>query len=393
MCLKSKLTGLLTAFLILFCTTAQAQLLLNGLAVHQELGNEQFIGAFYSERLTDGTSSTPIDINNAMRMELKVTNPAGLTSRRFSRLWIEGMAINNPNSLLTAQADNMVKFDGMFQGRLTTNDHIVFDQRPNQGVKISINDVVLGTIADDQFFPMLLRTWIGRVPLSSTFRDNLLKGGNVNSDLLTRYNSIQPSADRTADIESWADPSEAQQVAAVTDTKPTAPKPGITPVPAPVIAAPKVELPDLASKSEPVEAKPEPKPTPTAKPEPKPVRPAARTPVDDEDEDERKPALTAQSLLARQFYVSDLLKKIRTNVTYPRRALDKNQEGSVRISIIIDREGNIKNMTWLEESEHSTLNKEAWRAISRSAPFPAMPAAIPGSGFEFSAPITFALPK
>lgn len=391
--IKPRIPDYLFAFLLLFCSFTKAEPLLNGLALHQELGNEQFIGALYSQTLSDN-ADTLINSNSAMRMELKIVDPAGMMIRRFSRMWIEGMAINNTNAMLTAQADNMVLFDGLFKGRLEANDHIVFAHTPGQGLNISVNNVLLGNIADDQFFPMLLRTWIGRVPLSSTYREDLLKVGNVNADLRGRYERIQPSPARVAAITAWSKPKEQEPAPLVavreTPAPATRPQPA-TPAPtpaAPVIEAPKVELPRLAE-----EPKVEPeRPAVVAAPEPRP-EPARPAVAARDDDDDNEPALTAQSLLARQFYVSDLLKKIRTNVKYPRRALDRGHEGGVRISISIDRQGNIQSMAWLEETRHDTLNKEAWEAVQRSAPFPAIPDAIPGSRFEFSAPITFALPR
>jgi protein TonB len=391
--LKQRIPDYLTALLLIFSASVHAQPLLNGVALHQELGNEQFIGALYSETLSDDPD-TLINNSSAMRMELKIVNPDGMMIRRFSRMWIEGMAINNSNALLTAQADNMVKFDGLFKGRLEANDHVVFAQTPGKGLDVSVNNVLLGNIPDDKFFPMLLRTWIGRVPLSSTYREDLLKVGDVNADLRGRYERIQPSAARVAAVTSWSTPEQPEPTQVAVAPKPTvatpAPTPS-TPAPAPVIAAPKVELPKLQDDR--VAPKPEPeKPAVAARPDPQPARPAA-VPARVEEEEDDEPALTAQSLLARQFYVSDLLKKIRTNVKYPRRAMDRGQEGGIRISVAIDRKGNIKSMSWLEETRHDSLNDEAWKAIERSAPFPAMPDAIPGSGFEFSAPITFTLPK
>lgn len=384
-----KIFGYLIALSTFFGGFVQAEPLLNGIAIHEELGKEQFIGAIYSETLSD-SADTLINSRSAMKMELKVVTPDGLTTRRFSRMWIEGMAINNATSQLTAQADNMVKFDGLFKGRLEINDHIVFDQTPGQGVEVRVNNVSLGRIPDDQFFPMLLRTWVGRVPLSSTYRENLLKVGNVSADLRSRYERITPSAARIATVTSWKKPEANTEVVAATK-----PEPKIDSKPAPIIAPPKVELPTLAQQrssqaQEAEQAKPVVAAKPEAKPEPTPTKPA---PVVDEEDEEEKPALTAQSLLARQFYVSDLLKKVRANVRYPRRALERSQEGGIRISVEIDRKGNIKSMSWLEESRHKILNKEAWDAVERSAPFPAMPNAIPGAGFEFSAPITFTLPK
>src|SRR5690606_13939535 len=124
-------------WLLAFCwsSLSHAAPMLNGLAVHQELGNEIFIGALYSEVLSDDPQ-TLMSSNLPMRMELKIIAPDGIPLRRFSRMWIEGMAINNNSSLLTEQADNVVKFDGLFKGKLLQNDHIVFALTPNAGVDI-----------------------------------------------------------------------------------------------------------------------------------------------------------------------------------------------------------------------------------------------------------------
>ena len=205
MCLKIALRVFYYVALTVSCFSAQAAPMLNGLATHQELGAELFIGALYSEALSNDPDAL---INSAlpMRMELKVVAPDGLATRRFSRMWIEGMAINNSNAVLTAQADNMVKFDSLFKGRLQQNDHVVFALNPGDGVDVSVNDVLLGTIEDDKFFPLLLRTWIGSVPLSSDYRANLLTMGDVPADLRTRYNAITFTPARVTEINSWKKP-------------------------------------------------------------------------------------------------------------------------------------------------------------------------------------------
>src|SRR5690606_1684592 len=104
---------------------AYAATLLNGMAVHQELGRDQFIGALYTDTLTDN-ASVVLAADMPIRMELKITSDTGLTARRFSRLWVEGMAINVRSDTLTAQADNMVAFTRLFKGRLNQDDHVVF---------------------------------------------------------------------------------------------------------------------------------------------------------------------------------------------------------------------------------------------------------------------------
>lgn len=395
MCSKIALRVFLCLALIVSCVSASAAPMLNGLAVHQELGAEQFIGALYSEALSNDPD-TLISNSLPMRMELKIVAPDGLATRRFSRMWIEGMAINNSNALLTAQADNMVKFDGLFKGRLQQNDHIIFALNPGDGVDISVNNVLLGNIEDDQFFPMLLRTWIGRVPLSSDYRANLLTVGDVPADLRTRYDAITFTSARVAEINSWKKPIlEPAQVAAAPTRE--APRPATEPAtPTPPVSLPpiaRVELPELERQdSPPGAASDEQTPTSPAPVEEQTSAVAATQPppaADDEEDEENQPALTAQSLLARQFYGSDILKKIRANVRYPRLSLERNQEGSTRIALVVNRDGSIASMAWIEESKHDRLNREAWAAVERAAPFPPLPDSLPGRSFEFTAPISF----
>ena len=385
-----KFNWLLALSLTLLCSLAKAEPMLNGIALHQELGQEVFIGALYSDTLSNNSDNL-LNSNGSMRMELKIVAPEGMTTRRFSRLWIEGMAINNKPDLLTAQADNMVKFDGLFKGRFLSNDHIVFSSAPGNGVNISVNGVLLGNIKDNQFFSMLLSTWIGRVPLSSDYRDAILKMGNVDAGLRGRFAAIAPSTSRVAAINAWLAPvevaaassskaAEKSSAKASSSARSTAVE-SVAQVAKPVIptpAMPAIEKPNLSLATASAS---------TSSASAKPV-------VQDEDDDEdAAPALTAQSLLARQFYVSDMLKKVFSKTRYPSRALDRGQEGSVRFGVVIDREGNILSLSPLEESKYDLLNREAGDAIKRAAPFPPVPEAISGSRFEFTVPIRFTLPQ
>lgn len=385
------------AFLLsFFCGLARAEPMLNGIGVHQELGREIFIGALFSESLSND-AGTLLRNQQPMRMELKIVSPEGITARRFSRLWIEGLAVNSKAEALMAQADNTVAFDGMFKGRLVQNDHIKISNTPGRGVSISVNDVLLGTIKDDNFFSMLLATWIGQVPLSSDYRDSLLKVGDVDAGLRGRFDSISATPGRIAEIREWTGAQEqiAQNTRSSTPPKSATrssarvelavEKPEVPKLPAIEIEKPALDVPApavqvAASQAASSEAA---KPVAAAKP----TTPA----VIEEDEDEG-PALTAQTLLARQFYVSDSIKKIRSKTKYPQRALDRGQSGNVRVAVVIDRQGNILNTNILERSTHELLNKEALEAIKRAAPFPALPEAIAGARFEFTVPMRWTLP-
>lgn len=387
--------------LLIFCTFTKAEPMLNGIGTHQELGKDLFIGALFSESLSNN-ADTLLNNSQAMRIELKIVAADGFTTRRFSNMWIEGMAINNKVDVLTAQADNMVKFSGLFKGRFQTGDHIVFTSTPTKGVDISVNGVVLGNIADYTFFSMLLTTWIGKVPLSSDYRDSLLKVGDVDAGLRARYDAIKPSVARVAEINGWktgvaattvadakskADEKKAAELAAAglkdaaqTATKPTMPDLAVG------IEKPTLDIPKLDAEEQPA--------TTATVADTKPVAATPTTaPTPAEEEEEAAPVLTAQSLVARQVYISGNLKKIFSKTRYPGNALQKGHAGSVRVAVIIDRQGNIVSTKTLEESKYSALNKEAVNAIKRAAPYPAVPDAVVGNTFEFTVPIRFTLPK
>lgn len=378
--------ALLGIFLVVICHAVRAEPMLNGVGVHQELGREVFIGALFSESLSNDASAL-LRNPQPMRMELKIVATEGITARRFSRMWIEGLAVNSKADVLMAQADNTVIFDAMFKGRLVKDDHIVITNTPGKGVSVSVNTVEIGTIGDDKFFSMLLATWIGNVPLSSDYRDSLLKVGDVDAGLRGRFSSMSPTAARIAEVNAWGVNKvdvEPQQLADKKAESPALTKPDVPKLNAPTIDKPKLEIPvpvaQITSSSETSSS--------TAS-----VAVAAVQPDEASEEEDEGPALTAQTLLARQFYVSDAIKKIRTKTKYPARALERGYAGSVRVAVVIDRQGNIIGTNLLENSQYDLLNKEALEAIKRSAPFPALPADIVGSRFEFTVPMRWALPK
>lgn len=386
---------LISISLLIICQATRAEPMLNGIAVHQELGQEVFIGALFSESLSND-ADTLINNSQPMRMELKIVAPDGLTTRRFSRMWIEGMAVNSKADVLTAQADNMVKFDGLFKGRFVKNDFISFANHPGRGVDIAVNGVLLGNIKDNAFFSMLLSTWIGKIPLSSEYRDSLLKVGDVDASLRSRFTAITPTAARTAEVKEWTGVmvavEETKSSAASSSKASTAAAKAATAATAVVIAKPELPKLDVPAIEKPALDVPVPTaPAEKAAPAATAAAPAAAAKV--EEEDEEGPALTAQSLLARQFYVSDAIKKIRSKTKYPQRALDRSQAGNVRVSVVIDREGNILNSDLLESSKFDLLNKEAIEAVKRSAPFPALPEEVSGARFEFTVPIRWTLPE
>lgn len=386
---------------------AAADPLLNGVATHTELSQEQFIAGLYTSTLSSERNDILLKEEDK-RMQVRVTADS-ITPRRFRRMWIEGMAINASSSELEKHSENMAAFSNMLRVRLAAGDIFTVDRTASE-VRVIINGTTLGTINDPTFFDLLLRTWIGPVPLSSNFRDSLLKAGETDPDILARFEATRPTDERIAAIENAIQnrpaPATEPQVAQVEtpseDASPSVSRPAIS---APSTTTAIVRPPDLSlaqpqqegdQPSSPQQESAAPTPRPTATPTPRPTQVAVApkpTPgaardssvLDEEDDEE----FTASSLLQQQLYIAELKRWSNKFTEYPRRALDRNQQGTVRVSVTIDRQGNVKNAEVVEETRYSLLNRGAVDIVEKASPYPAIPDDIAGENFTFSFPIIF----
>lgn len=387
----------LVTALLAFATalSVQAAPLLNGLAVEQQFNKDRYIAAVYSENLTDNSNAL-LDNNTPRRLEVRILADS-LSARRFRNQWMEGIAINNSGDLLTRQADNMVTFANLFGGRFYRGDHLSVAFAADTGTtSVALNGTPLGQVEDREFFNTLLRAWIGPVPPSSDYRDGLLANGDVSSSMLGRYETLEPSAERIAQVSDQieARSEEADEEPAKEETaaaKPDVDKPEVE---KPELAGAAVPPPTLASLDKPAAAAKKVAPKPS-KPKPEPAKTVAkRTPppqeVEEEEEEEEAP-LTADLILARQLYHSQLLRHTYGYIRYPQRAQERGQEGSVRLNVTIDRQGKVRDIQTVQDSRYATLNRAAREAVEDASPFPSAPRQLIKEDFQFTVPITFRL--
>lgn len=381
---------------------ASAAPLLNGVSVYSELGSEKFIAGLYSSSLSK-SSKNILEEAGEKTIEVRVVDER-LSSRRFKRMWIEGIAINSSTTELENHAQNMADFSNLLKVKLKRGDIFKVEKLP-ENVRISVNEIALGEIENTEFFDLLLRTWIGFVPLSSEFRDGLLAEGAVPSPLLSRFEQIQPSPERVAILEQAIinkqeqEAEEQEQVASVEEKKPARislpPEKIQVAVAAPTVK-PSVSAPAVAEQK-PVQ-KPKVEKVAAAKPKtlPAPTQislPPAQEELDESifDDEEADVELTAEGLLIQQLYYSRLANYTQNFARYPRIAQERGREGSLLIRVTIDREGKVLDTEFIEETESYSLNKEAKRAVKRASPFPPIPTEIIGQEFSFMFRLTFSL--
>ena len=106
-----------------------------------------------------------------------------------------------------------------------------------------------------------------------------------------------------------------------------------------------------------------------------------------------KPAVSrAEQIGLFRIYRSNLLKLTYQHVVYPESAIDRNHQGDVIVTLIIQRDGKVQSVELRERAEFSSLNKAAKQAIDNAKKaFPPAPKRLIGESFEVTMPIKFRL--
>lgn len=384
---------LLLLMLLNFVGNVHAAPRLNGMATHVQLGEEQFIAALYSDTLSSDARDLMLkDEDKAMELRILADN---LFARRFQRMWIEGIAINAGTTEMEKNAQHLASFSNSLKVRMIRGDILRIERMTADNVtKVQLNNQLIDTIPDAKFFDLLLRTWLGPVPLSSNFKDALLSAGNVDAELAGRFSQITPSSARIAEVSTLFEATPATQSPAARPDSSAGSAVATTSAPTPGTTGPASENP---APSEPAEDAVASNTPPATQPPPEPEQLVTEAnlfedeAIFEDEEDNEAYSFTAENLLSEQIYIAKLTKWTGNFVTYPRGALRNQQQGTVRLTVTLARDGRVKDVQILEKSEYDTLNKAATRAVKSASPYPAVPDAITGEQFLFTVPVVFRL--
>lgn len=423
----------LASFLItgLISSMNAASLSLNGLATHSELGQMQYIAGLFAEELSNDGKSLILN-NSAKKMEVRILTK--LSARRFKRQWIESIAINASRQELEKHAPNIAMLGNLIKTKLMPGDQFVIESKGDH-IAVKLNNISVGKIDDVQFFGILLRTWIGPVPLSSQFRQSLLVAGGVSSKDLILFEETQPTEERIAYLKVAQEERKAKKPATKQNTiqqtaqdiaanalKESKTAPLINSIPTPQIPpliAPTSSIPEDKTAASSGRSNTSP---PTNKANAKEDSPESiattksAPPAEDDDdsllidespiissvaprdlllddsvfeEEEEEEELTAENILIEQLYLAKLKKWSHKHLRYPPRAFHRNLQGNVRVKVTINRDGKVVKSSIIERSPHDSLNREAEKANFRASPFPAMPTEIAGTNYIFTVPVSF----
>jgi len=369
----------------------------NGTAAYSELGNQLYLGTLY----LDAPSSSANEIlgsSQRKRMELRFANT--MSKRRWSQTWTQSIAINSSQENMISAADDLSETLSAFQANLERGDTVIFDYDPLAGTSVSANGVMLVKNKPAALFNLFLSTWIGSVPPTSQFKNAILGTTESNSDY-TAFLALSPSPQRIDELKNWGTKLKEAEERALAEAK------------AEEEAIRKAE--EEAQRKAETEALEEKQRQELIAEERRKAQEAARqaaqeaetqrkeaerqalaqqqsssaqTPQDDDDGEED---LSAEGILAQQNYTNQLIGLIYKAVKYPGTAVKRNQEGSVRANITVDRAGKVVNIDLVEEAEFEILNKAVVAAINNAAPFPALPNNIRGNTMNITVPVAFKL--
>ncbi|GIX30883.1 MAG: hypothetical protein KatS3mg124_1355 [Porticoccaceae bacterium] len=372
----------------------------NGSAVYSELGSELYIGTLFLEA-RDNDPQRILAADQKKRMEIRFTGQ--MTRRRWVQNWTQSIAINSSREAMTAAAAELSEALSAFRGNLEPGDQVVIEYDPARGTSLAVDGVPIVEGKSKGLFDLFLSAWIGPVPPSTDFKEAIL--GKVDSSATyARFLALQPSEARIAAIEAWDTPvkrAAAELAAAEEEARRQAEEEARRKAEEEARRQAEAEARRKAEEEARRQAEvartaeaappPAPQPAPVEVGEAPTVSEAAVASTDAEAAEEEEPEISVEAILAQQDYATRVIRKIYREVKFPRRAVERGLEGSVRARITLDRDGRLLAVETVEGSGEPLLDEAALDAIRDAAPFPAMPEGIGVERLELMVPISFRL--
>ncbi len=393
-----KILGLTLGLILgLMLSQTSAALVLNGIASYENLRKEFYIASLYATN----PSSAPLEIinsNQSKRMAIKVTAQRW-SPRRWSLMWQNDIAINNPYASDEEIINQLMTFSGFLEKPLIAGDEVIIDYIATQGTSVFINNIKIMQTTTAQLFNHLLNAWIGKYPPSGEFKKQILNTtSNADSQALkTRYSSINYVGERSRLITSWIQSrKDAEQAALKAKAKALAKKAKKEEERKKALA-----LKNKKEKAKKVAKNKKTKKTVVAVTKPKPVKTyvAPKKTVKKKKISKKtkiasvkvsKKSLTKKQKAAHNKYYQalyqwELRREIRNAVTYPQWAQRFGQKGTVKANFTVNRKAQVSKLSNGGGATSELLISEVQKAIKNVVPFILPPDAL--SGKEW--PITF----
>ena len=370
-----------------------AQDFTNGIGHYQEFGNTTLLIKLDLDSST-ALAETAMAQDSKKRLSFLILKDR--SARSLIQLLTQNLSINNQPDQIESYTQDLMQLPYTTPPTLLNTDILTFHRVSDNLTQMSLNEIQVAEFNTAGFFDFLLSAFIGSVPPSSELKAGLLNEGNVSADDAFSFNTNVINQARHDDILAWLARNTAPQPAAVARaaTPPPAPSaPARTAASTPQAVAETVNIAPAVAPIPQLEAEP------TAQTE---VEPTAQAEADLTDAlapenetvqaslDEEQPQLVTEPL--SKDYQDQLSAKIYSNVEYPQAAMRRGREGSLRIALLVHRDGSVSDITLTQTAEYGSLNEAALEAVAAAAPFENIPSSISNTPLLIEVPIQFRLP-
>ena len=213
------LTNLVIAIALLFSCKVNAELILNGSTIYTDLGRDQFVAGLYMETAQNNPDIIQV-MDSEKRMEVRILN--NYSKRRWVNLWMQSISINNSRENFLGSAEELIALMQAPKSAPKEGDVLEYLFSPESGTSMRFNGTALISGLSGEVFGLLLRTWIGAIPPSTSFKEELL-GNQRNSTARDLLQSITPDKRRIALAASWILPEPVKTVPKKAKTKKSVP--------------------------------------------------------------------------------------------------------------------------------------------------------------------------
>ena len=394
--------------LLLMCSVTPALALeLNGSAEYRQLTRDFYTGGLYLPQ----PSSDPAYIlapSTAKKMQLVVTINRW-SPRKWSRQWQNNISINNDiGSTSSAVQQALMTFTQFPKDDIVQGDEIIIDYQPGGNSRVLLNGDLIIETPGSELFNALVNTWIGKLPPSREFRQQML--GQSDGSLAARLSNHSVPVTRRGVYTSWLAADRAVEEARLQAEREAAAQRAraqqeqqhqaeMARLEAEARkreqARQQAEEQRLISARNEAERKAAERAKALREAQKKAAQAQAKTLVGKTSNalGQRK---TAAILAEEQRYYLELLqwrlqREVNAEVSYPAWARQFGQEGTAQIDFTLNRERKVSNVIIRDELVSDLLTSELQRALEKTAAQTNIPAALNGEQWPLSVSYRFAL--
>ncbi|MDB6096279.1 MAG: hypothetical protein JWM09_557 [Francisellaceae bacterium] len=150
----------------------QSILKVQGAAIRTKFVFNIYVGAFYAVNKINSVKEALND-KGPKRMLFYILHDK-IDKQTYQDAWREGIEANNSENILMTNNNKIDQFINYFDQDLNKGDTLMIDFIPKLGTKVFVNNKLKGLIPGDEFYNIVLNTWMGKKPPSSTFQKEIL---------------------------------------------------------------------------------------------------------------------------------------------------------------------------------------------------------------------------